>query len=99
MPKPRPPARQPDQRLQRLHRDALPGDEKAGESDERVFAVAAWRDSPYFNGAERAALALTEAATRLAGRPDPVPDEVWNDAAKHYGERALAGLIVEIGYR
>jgi AhpD family alkylhydroperoxidase len=69
---------------------------KAGESDERVFAVAAWRESPYFTDAERAALALTEAATRLADRPDPVPDEVWNEAARHYDERALACLIVEI---
>lgn len=69
---------------------------KAGESDERVFAVAAWRDAPCFTDAERAALALTEAATRLADRPDPVPDEVWNAAAEYYDERALACLIVEI---
>jgi AhpD family alkylhydroperoxidase len=50
---------------------------KAGETDERIFAVAAWRESPYFTDAERAALALTEAATRLSDRPDPVPDEVF----------------------
>jgi AhpD family alkylhydroperoxidase len=41
---------------------------KAGDTDERLFAVAAWRDSPYFTDAERAALALTEAATRLSDR-------------------------------
>ena len=69
---------------------------KAGESDERIFAVAAWRDAPYFTDAERAALALTEAATRLADRPEPVPDEVWDEAAKHYDERALAALVVDI---
>ncbi len=69
---------------------------KAGESDERVFGVAAWRDAPYFTGPERAALALTEAATRLADRPDPVPDEVWDAAAKHYDERALSALVIEI---
>ena len=69
---------------------------KAGESDDRVFAVAAWRDSPCFTDAERAALALAEAATRLADRPDPVPDEVWHQAAGYYDERALACLIVEI---
>ena len=69
---------------------------KAGESDDRVFAVAAWRASPYFTGAERAALALAEAATRLADRPDPVPDEIWNEAAEYYDERALACLIIEI---
>src|SRR5690349_21699975 len=53
---------------------------KAGESDERLQAVAAWRDAPYFSEAERAALALSEAVTRLADRPDPVPDEIWNEA-------------------
>src|SRR5262245_23511070 len=47
---------------------------QAGERDERLFAVAAWRDAPYFSDAERAALALTEAVTRLSDRPDPVPD-------------------------
>src|SRR5581483_8966807 len=46
--------------------------EHAGESSERIHTVAAWREAPYFSDAERAALALTEAATRLADRPDPV---------------------------
>jgi AhpD family alkylhydroperoxidase len=69
---------------------------KAGETDERLFAVAAWRDSPCFTGAERAALALTEAATRLSDRPDPVPDEIWDEAARHYKEPALAALILSI---
>ncbi|MGA2071984.1 MAG: carboxymuconolactone decarboxylase family protein [Terriglobia bacterium] len=70
---------------------------KAGETDERLFAVAAWRDAPYFTPAERAALALTEAVTRLNDRADPVPDEVWEEAARHYDQRALAALIVAIG--
>lgn len=69
---------------------------KAGESDERLFAVAAWRDAPYFTEAERAALALTEAITRLSDRADPVPDDVWNDTAKHYDEKALAALVLSI---
>jgi len=69
---------------------------KAGETDERLFAVSAWRHSPYFTEAERAALALTEAVTRLCDRPDPVPDEIWNEAARHYDERALATLLVAI---
>ncbi len=56
---------------------------KAGESDDRIFAVSAWYDAPYFSDAERAALALTEAATRLSDRADPVPDAIWTDAAKH----------------
>jgi alkylhydroperoxidase family enzyme len=58
--------------------------------------VAAWREAPYFSDAERAALALTEAATRLADRTDPVPDEVWDEAARHYSEPQLAALVVAI---
>ena len=69
---------------------------KLGETDERLFAVSAWRDSPYFTAAERAALALAEAVTRLDDRPDPVPDEVWEEAARHYDEKALAGLVLSI---
>src|SRR5215831_4533222 len=63
---------------------------KAGETDERLYTVAAWRDAPYFNDAERAALALAEAVTRLSDRPGPVSDEVWQEAAKHYDEAGLA---------
>ncbi|MFF3322236.1 carboxymuconolactone decarboxylase family protein [Streptomyces sp. NPDC002889] len=70
---------------------------KAGESDERLFAVAAWREAPCFTDAERAALALTEAATRLADREDAVPDAVWDEAAKHYDEKQLASLVLMIG--
>jgi AhpD family alkylhydroperoxidase len=69
---------------------------KLGETDERLFAVGAWRDSPYFTEAERAALALAEAVTRLDDRSDPVPDEVWEEAARHYDETALAGLVLAI---
>jgi AhpD family alkylhydroperoxidase len=69
---------------------------KEGESDDRLAAVAAWRDAPFFNDAERAALALTEAVTRLADRPDPVPDEIWDEAARHYDERGLAALLLFI---
>jgi AhpD family alkylhydroperoxidase len=69
---------------------------KAGETDERLFAVAAWREAPYFTDAERAALALTEAVTRLADRADPVPDSIWDEAARHYDEQALAALLIEI---
>jgi AhpD family alkylhydroperoxidase len=69
---------------------------KAGETDDRLFVVAAWRDAPYFTEAERAALALTEAVTRLSDRPDPVPDEIWEEAARHYDEPALASLLLSI---
>lgn len=67
-----------------------------GESDERLFATAAWRDAPYFTHAERAALALTEATTRLSDQADPVPDETWDDAARHYDQQALSGLVLSI---
>jgi alkylhydroperoxidase family enzyme len=66
------------------------------ETNERLFTVAAWRDAPYFTDAERAALALAESVTRLSDRPDPVPDEIWEEAARHYDERALAGLLLAI---
>jgi len=67
---------------------------KAGESDERLFAVAAWRETDLFSEAERAALALAESMTRLADRPDPVPDEVWDEAKRHFDEKQLAGLVL-----
>ncbi|TMC99434.1 MAG: carboxymuconolactone decarboxylase family protein [Chloroflexi bacterium] len=68
----------------------------AGETDERLFAVAAWRDAPYFTDAERAALALAEAVTQLSDRADPVPDALWDEAARHYDEQGLAALILMI---
>jgi AhpD family alkylhydroperoxidase len=68
----------------------------AGEPDERINAVAVWRDASYFTHAERAALALTEAATRLADHPDPVPDDVWENATRYYNEAQLAALVVGI---
>jgi AhpD family alkylhydroperoxidase len=76
-----------------LHSTAL---RKQGESDERLFSVAAWRETPYFTDAERAALALAEATTRLADTPDPVPDEIWEEAAAHYSESELAALLMVI---
>jgi AhpD family alkylhydroperoxidase len=69
---------------------------RLGETDERIFNVGAWRDAPYYSEAERAALDLTEAVTRLSDRPDPVPDALWNDVARHYDEKALASLLLTI---
>jgi AhpD family alkylhydroperoxidase len=63
-----------------MHSRAL---RKLGEKVERIFAVSSWREAPYYSDAERAALALAEAATRLSDRADPVPDEVWKEAARH----------------
>jgi AhpD family alkylhydroperoxidase len=76
-----------------MHASAL---KKAGESDDRIWAVSAWQDAPFFTEAERAALALTEAVTRISDRADAVPDEVYDTAAKHFDEQALASLILHI---
>ncbi|HEU5024533.1 MAG TPA: carboxymuconolactone decarboxylase family protein [Spirillospora sp.] len=67
---------------------------KAGETDERLWSVATWRESPYFTDEERAALALTEAATRIADNPAGVPDDVWDEAADVYDEQSLLSLIM-----
>jgi AhpD family alkylhydroperoxidase len=69
---------------------------RSGESEERVFAVAAWRETPYFSDAERAALALTETLTRLADRAEQVPDEIWDAAAEHFDEVQLGALVLDI---
>ncbi len=69
---------------------------KVGASDERIFSVAAWRETPYYSDEERAALALAESITRLADTSDGVPDEVWNEAAKYYDEAQLASLTLSV---
>jgi AhpD family alkylhydroperoxidase len=69
---------------------------KHGVTDRQLHTLAAWRDSPYFDEPQRAALALAEAGTRLADRPDAVPDDVWDAAAKHFDEPALAALVLNI---
>jgi AhpD family alkylhydroperoxidase len=68
----------------------------AGEPEERIWGVAGWRESPYFDDAERAALALAEAGTRLSDREDPVPDDIWKQAARHYDDAELASLVLSI---
>ncbi len=69
---------------------------KFGETDERLFAVSAWRESTRFTASERAALALAEAMTRLSDRSDPVPDPIWDEATRHFSERELAFLVLGI---
>jgi AhpD family alkylhydroperoxidase len=70
---------------------------KSGESDERLFTVAAWREAPYFTDAERAALALTEALTRLSDRgSQAVSDELWGEVERHYDEKGRAALVLAI---
>jgi AhpD family alkylhydroperoxidase len=68
---------------------------KAGVTDDQLQTVAAWRETPYFNDAERSALALAESATRLADGGE-VPDEIWQQAAKHYDEQGLASVVLTI---
>ncbi|MGI5376323.1 carboxymuconolactone decarboxylase family protein [Streptomyces sp. CA-251387] len=65
----------------------------AGEDWLRLNMVAAWREATCFTEAERAALELTEEATRIADAAGGVPDEVWENAAKHYDEEQLAALV------
>lgn len=69
---------------------------QAGETDTRVYAVGAWRDTNYFSDVERVALALTEALTRIADRPDPVSDELWAEATKQFDEQQLSAILVSI---
>lgn len=76
-----------------LHAEEL---KRLGDSDRRILSVGAWRDAPWFTAAERAALSPTEAMTRISDRPHPVPDDVWDEAARHYDEADLAALIMTI---
>ena len=69
---------------------------KRGVSEDRITAISAWRETPFYSDAERAALALAESVTRIADKPDAVPDPVWNAAAAHFDEQQLAGLLLGI---
>ncbi len=69
---------------------------QAGISPEKLLATAAWYENPLFDDAERAALALTEAATRLSDRPGAVTDEIWAEATKHYDDRQLSSLVLMV---
>ncbi|WP_206308819.1 carboxymuconolactone decarboxylase family protein [Streptomyces sp. A1136] len=70
---------------------------KAGESQERITSVVSWQDSPYFTGAERAALALVEAVLQPSAHGERVSDELYARAAEHYDAKALATLMFAIG--
>ncbi|MFI2203666.1 carboxymuconolactone decarboxylase family protein [Streptomyces sp. NPDC020192] len=65
----------------------------AGETEQRLHLVAAWREAKVFSEAERAALELVEEGTRIADAAGGVPDDVWANAAKHYDENQLFGLM------
>ncbi|MFE2412624.1 carboxymuconolactone decarboxylase family protein [Kitasatospora sp. NPDC059408] len=68
----------------------------AGDRPERLNLVAAWREATVFTDAERAALELTEEATRIADAAGGVGDAVWENAVKHYDEEQLASLVSTI---
>jgi len=70
--------------------------QKDGTPLEHIFAVAAWRETPYYTQAERTALELTESLTRIADQPDPVPDTVWEKVTAHYSQPEIAALLVDI---
>jgi AhpD family alkylhydroperoxidase len=69
---------------------------QGGVSTEKLLTVAAWYDNPLFDDAERAALAVTEAATRLADRPGSVTDDIWAEAARHYDDKQLGALVLMV---
>ncbi|RAJ46324.1 AhpD family alkylhydroperoxidase [Kitasatospora sp. SolWspMP-SS2h] len=65
----------------------------AGETQQRLNLVAAWREAGVFTEAERAALELAEQGTRIADAAGGVSDDAWAEAAKHYDEEQLAALV------
>ncbi|MEU7881491.1 carboxymuconolactone decarboxylase family protein [Microbispora bryophytorum] len=69
---------------------------KHGETDERLHNVVAWREAPFFTEEERAALALTEAATRIQDGAPGVTDEIWDAAADHFDEKQMSAIILNI---
>ncbi|MGW7007767.1 carboxymuconolactone decarboxylase family protein [Streptomyces sp. NPDC054933] len=70
---------------------------KAGESEQRITAVASWKDAPYFTEAESVALALVEAVLQPSTQGERVSDELFARASKHYDDKALATLTIAIG--
>ncbi|MFF4413673.1 carboxymuconolactone decarboxylase family protein [Streptosporangium sp. NPDC001559] len=69
---------------------------KAGETDERLHHVVAWRETSFFTDEERAALALAEAATRIQDGAPGVTDEIWDGAADHFTGDQLNAITMEI---
>ncbi|MEU4671646.1 carboxymuconolactone decarboxylase family protein [Amycolatopsis sp. NPDC023774] len=68
----------------------------AGETPVRLALVAAWRETTVYTDAERAALALTEEATRLADSTG-LSDDTWAHARKHFDDEQLAALVCLVG--
>ncbi len=66
-----------------------------GESEQRLYALNAWRETPFFSDRERAALAWTEAVTLIA--EGHAPDEVFEEVRKHFDDDELIRLTAAIG--
>ncbi len=75
---------------------SVAGAKKAGDTDERLHNLAAWREAPFYTGAERAALALTEAATRLQDGAEGVTDAIWEEVDAHFTEEQIGAINLEI---
>src|SRR5262245_35394874 len=65
-----------------------------GESEQRLYGLSAWRETPYYTERERAALAWTEALTLIAD--NHVPDDLYEQARKQFSERELANLTLAV---
>ncbi|MEV0122136.1 carboxymuconolactone decarboxylase family protein [Streptomyces sp. NPDC050703] len=72
------------------------GGKKAGDTDERLHNVAAWREAPFYTDAERAALALAEGATRLQDGAEGVTDAIWAEVDAHFTEEEIGAINLEI---
>jgi AhpD family alkylhydroperoxidase len=66
----------------------------AGETEQRLYGLDAWRESPYYNDRERAALAWTEAVTNI--QDGHVPDQVYESVRPHFSEKELADLTLAV---
>ncbi|MEU6572013.1 carboxymuconolactone decarboxylase family protein [Streptomyces parvulus] len=75
---------------------SVAGGKKVGNTDERLHNVAAWREATFYTDAERAALALAEAATRLQDGAEGVTEEIWEEVHAHFTEEQIGAINLEI---
>ncbi|MEF2248616.1 carboxymuconolactone decarboxylase family protein [Paenibacillus sp. IITD108] len=67
---------------------------KKGETEQRIYALSAWKESNFFTETEKSVLALTEAITLI--NKEQVPDDIYNEVEKHFNEEEIAQLIMSI---
>ena len=68
---------------------------KLGETEQRLYLLSAWRETSLFTPREKAALALTEAMTLIADK-QRVPDEIYDEAARHFDEKEMAAVVMAV---